>query len=144
MNVNKKDVNKVNLTQETEQNTKKQSKQKTIAVKTEVKSDIKQKTPLKIKKTVQAKVKSNEVKSAKIIEMQEVQSNTLAQTPTESQNKIREFMTKYEVYSILDGKQKCNLAWSSDATNKEIYTKAVRAIVKASKSAKRFKIQAAS
>ena len=76
--------------------------------------------------------------------MQEVQSNTLAQTPTESQNKIREFMTKYEVYSILDGKQKCNLAWSSDATNKEIYTNAVRAIVKASKSAKRFKIQAAS
>ncbi len=130
---------------------KKQSKpQKTVKAKNvvEIKAEKPtKKTEVKIPKAKEMKNIAQEAKKpVKKVKAQtkvhEVKNDVPQNTP--SQNKIREFMNRCEIYSILDGKQKCSLAWSSDATNKEIYTKALKAIVKASKSARKFKMQAAS
>ncbi len=59
-----------------------------------------------------------------------------------SDNVIRNFFVQNEIKTIISGKKDCKLTLISDVTNKEIYTKALKTILKSVKSSRKFKLQA--
>jgi hypothetical protein len=59
-----------------------------------------------------------------------------------SNNVIRNFFIQNEIKTIISGKKDCKLTLISDVTNKEIYTKALKTILKSVKSSRKFKLQA--
>ncbi len=59
-----------------------------------------------------------------------------------SNNVIRNFFIQNEIKIMIDGKKDCKLSLISDVTNKEIYTKVLKTILKSVKSSRKFKLQA--